>query len=61
MEDNNSSRFVDIKGFMEYTTLGKNRATEFGKEIGCRVRVGKRILYDLRKADQYFDRLTGGK
>ena len=53
MEDNNSSRFVDIKGFMEYTTLGKNRATEFGKEIGCRVRVGKRILYDLRKADQY--------
>ena len=48
-------------GFMAYTNLGRNRATELGKEIDCRVRVGKRILYDLRKADQYFDRLTGVK
>lgn len=58
---NNSTRLVNIDGFMAYTNLGRNRATELGKEIGCRVRVGKRILYDLRKADQYFDRLTGVK
>lgn len=58
---NNSTRFVNIDGFMAYTNLGRNRAAELGKEIGCTVRVGKRILYDLRKADQYFDRLTGVK
>ena len=28
----------------------------------CRkVKTGKRVLYDLRKADQYFDSLTGVK
>ena len=29
---NNSKRFVNIDGFMAYTNLGRNRATELGKE-----------------------------
>nr|DAZ14574.1 MAG TPA: hypothetical protein [Caudoviricetes sp.] len=32
-----------------------------GKEIGCTMRVGRRVLYDTRKADQYFNNLTGVK
>ncbi len=56
-----NKRLVDIDGFMAYTSLGRNKAAEMGESIGCRVKVGKRILYDLRKTDQYFDRLTGVK
>ena len=29
--------------------------------IGCVMKVGKRALYDTRKADLYFDSLTGVK
>lgn len=51
-------RFLDIYGFMRYTNLGRNNAIRLGKEIGCTVKVGRRVLYDIRKADQYFDTLT---
>lgn len=52
-----NKRLVSIEEFMKYTGLGKNRATDFGKQLGCRVRVGKRVLYDLRKADKALDNL----
>lgn len=54
-----SGRMVDISEFMQYVGLGKNNAMKFGEEIGCKVNIGRRVLYDLRKADQYFDSLTG--
>ena len=46
---------------MTYTSLGRTSAMRLGKEIGCTMRVGRRILYDTRKADQYFNSLTGVK
>lgn len=52
-------RLVDIKEFMEYVGVGRNSALRLGKEIGCLVKIGRRSLYDLRKADQYFNSLTG--
>lgn len=57
--ENNLKRLVNIEDFMEYTTLGKNSAMEFGKEIGCAVKIGRRTVYDLKKAEQYFDKLAG--
>lgn len=51
-------RFLDIYEFMRYTNLGRNSAMRLGKEIGCTVKVGKRVIYGIRKADQYFDTLT---
>lgn len=56
-----SKRLVDVPGFMLYTGLGRNNAMKLGEEIGCKVKIGRRVLYDLRKADQYFNTLTGVK
>lgn len=50
-------RFLNISEFMKYTGLGRNKAMELGKEIGCRVEVGRRVLYDIKKADKYFDEI----
>lgn len=54
-------RFLGIEAFMTYTSLGRTSAMKLGKEIGCAVKVGKRVLYDTQKADQYFNSLTGVK
>ena len=54
-------RFLGIEEFMTYTSLGRTSAMRLGKEIGCTMRVGRRILYDTRKADQYINSLTGVK
>lgn len=56
-----NKRLVDIPEFMSYTGLGRNNAMKFGEKIGCKIKIGRRVLYDLRKADQYFDSLTGVK
>ena len=42
-------RFLDIEEFMTYTSLGRTSAMRLGKEIGCTMRVGRRVLYDTRK------------
>lgn len=52
-------RLVNIEGFMSYVGLGRNNAMKLGEEIGCLVKIGRKNLYDLRKADQYFNSLTG--
>ena len=52
-------RLVDVQGFMKYCGIGRNKAMEFGKNIGARVEICGCVRYDLAKADDYFDRLTG--
>ena len=52
-------RLVGVRDFMEYCGVGRNKAMELGKDIGARVEIGGRVLYDLKKTDAYFDRLTG--
>ena len=56
--NNVEKRLVGLDEWMKFTGLGRNKAMEFGKEIGCRVRVGRRILYGLRKADKEIDKLA---
>lgn len=51
-------RLVGISEFMKYTGLGRNSALKFGEEIGCKVKVGRRVLYDLRKADEQINKLA---
>ena len=47
----NEIRFTDIKGFMLYVGLGRNQALA----LANRRRVGRRVIYDLRMADRFFD------
>lgn len=51
-------RLVGIADFMVWTGLGRNRAKEFGEQIGCRRQIGGRVVYDLKVASEYFDRLS---
>lgn len=53
------SRLMDTEELRAYTNLGRNNAMKLGEEIGAKVKVGKRVLWDRVKLDQYFNELTG--
>ena len=53
------SRLMDTEELRAYTNLGRNNAMKLGEEIGARVQIGKRVLWDRVKIDAYFDSLTG--
>jgi len=53
------SRLMDTEELRAYTNLGRNNAMKLGEEIGAKVKVGKRVLWDRVKIDQYLNELTG--
>ena len=53
------SRLLDTEELRVYTNLGRNNAMKFGEEIGAKVKIGKRVLWDKVKIDQYLNKLTG--
>lgn len=52
------TRLMDTEELRVYTNLGRNNAMKLGEEIGAKVKIGKRVLWDKKKIDQYFDELT---
>lgn len=52
-------RLMDTEELRAYTNLGRNNAMKLGEEIGARVQIGRRVLWDKKKVDEYFDSLTG--
>lgn len=55
------SRLMDTEELRTYTNLGRNNAMKLGEEIGAKVQIGRRVLWDRRKIDEYFNSLTGVK
>lgn len=53
-----AGRLMDTEELRAYTGLGRNNAMKFGEEIGAKVKVGRRVLWDRKKIDQYLDELT---
>ena len=53
------TRLMDTEELRAYTNLGRNKAMVLGDEIGARVKIGKRVLWDRVKIDQYLNSLTG--
>lgn len=53
------ARLMDTEELRAYTSLGRNSAMKLGEEIGAKVRIGRRVLWDRVKVDQYFNSLTG--
>lgn len=53
------SRLMDTEELRAYTNLGRNNAMKLGEEIGAKVKIGKRVLWDRVKLDQYLNELTG--
>lgn len=52
------TRLMDTEELRAYTNLGRNNAMKLGEEIGAKVKIGKRVLWDRRKIDKYLDELT---
>ncbi|WP_394524342.1 DUF6462 family protein [Lacrimispora sp. JR3] len=50
---------MDTDELRAYTNLGRDNAMKLGEEIGAKIKVGKRVLWDRVKLDQYLDELTG--
>ena len=55
------SRLMDAEELRAYTNLVRNNAMKLGEEIGAKVRIGRRVLWDRRKIDEYLNSLTGVK
>lgn len=49
-------RFADIKEACSYTSLGRNSLVKLAKAAGAERRVGKRVLYDLHRIDEFLDK-----
>lgn len=50
-------RLMDTEQLRAYTNLGRNNAMKLGEEIGAKVQIGRRVLWDRRKVDEYFNSL----
>lgn len=50
---------MDTNELRAYTNLGRNMATKLGIEAGAKIKMGKRVLWDRVKIDQYLNELTG--
>lgn len=53
------TRLLDTDELRAYTNLGRDNAMKLGEEIGAKVKIGKRVLWDRVKIDQYLNELTG--
>lgn len=51
-------RLLNTDELMAYSGLGRNKSVKLGDEIGARVQVGRRVLWDRLKIDQYINSLT---
>lgn len=58
MQEMISKRMLQEPEMKLYTGLGRNKAREFCKNIGAVVRIGRRVLYDRTKIDEYFNSIT---
>ena len=61
IRDKQKAVILNTDELMAYSGLGRNKSVILGDEIGARVQIGKRVLWDRVKIDAYFDSLTGVK
>ena len=59
IENMSNARLMDTEELRAYTNLGRNNAMKFGEHVGAKVQIGRRVLWDRAKIDQYFNDLTG--
>lgn len=55
------SRLMDTEELRAYINLGRNNVIKLGEEIGVKVQIGRRVLWDRHKVDEDFNSLTGVK
>ncbi len=48
-------RTVDTAGLQAMLSSGRKTAVEIGTAAGARIQVGRRVLWNVRKVQQYID------
>lgn len=52
-----NKKLLKIKDLMEYLSMGKASARQFGREAGALIRYGNLYLYDKDKIDEHVKRI----
>lgn len=56
--DTDNKITVDINGLQAMLSIGRNTAAEIGEKAGAVIRVGRRKLYNVRKIEEYMNKLS---
>lgn len=51
-------RTVDTAGLQAMLSSGRKTAVEIGTAAGARIQVGRRVLWNVRKVQQYLDSVS---
>lgn len=52
------ARAVDIKGLQSLLSCGRPTAETIAHDAGARVQIGKRVLYNVHKVQEYLDEIA---
>ena len=55
---NGLGRFVPMDELRQYTGLGRVSAAKIGRDSGAVIKIGRRVVYDLKKIDEYLESLA---
>ena len=53
------NRFMTLNECAKYLKVGISSTRKYMKEIGAEKRIGKRVVYDRKVIDKYFDNENG--
>lgn len=49
---------VDTEKLQGILMVGRNKAIEIGTDAGARIKVGRRVLWNVRKIEKYLDSMS---
>lgn len=58
VRENAIGRFVSMDELRQYTGLGRDSAMKIGRDSGAVIKIGRRVVYDLKKIDEYLESLA---
>ena len=61
MEKKEKARLLDTEELRAYVCHGRNNAMKLGVNSGAKIKIGRRVLWDRTKIDQYLNSLTGAE
>lgn len=51
-------RYLDLRELRAYTRIGRDSATKLGRDAGAVIKIGRRVVYDRTKIDEYMESMT---
>ena len=51
-------RLIDSKQLMEMLNCGRSTAEKIANDAGARVKIGKRVLWNVKKIDEHLEKIS---